>query len=264
MQLFVTDWDGTLFHNKISDKDINLLKQLGENNITRAVATGRNLYSAQKVIPRDFPIDYLIFSTGAGIMHWPTHELLHWSSIDSETTRTVIQYLKKIKLDFMVHCDIPDNHRFHYHRTGSVNPDFDRRLKVYEKFISPLNGWKETASQILAVICDDPLIYEQTKKHFPELNVIRTTSPLDGKSIWIEIFPKNVSKAKASSWVCNRLKIDEKKTISIGNDYNDMDMLQWSGKSYIMETAPPSLQAEFNICSSVSEVIKMAFFSCES
>ncbi len=34
---------------------------LGENNIIRVIATGRNFFSVIKVLKDNFPIDYLIF-----------------------------------------------------------------------------------------------------------------------------------------------------------------------------------------------------------
>ena len=263
MKLLITDWDGTLFQNKIFPKDLDLLRQLGEKKITRVVATGRNLYSAQKVISPDFPIDYLIFSSGAAIMHWPGREILNSYAIDPESTKQVIKYLKDIQIDFMVHHRVPENHWFDYHRSGPINPDFERRLKLYGKFKAPLNGWDKSASQLLAVIYENPLIYEQIyeqiKTQLQGFNVIRTTSPLDGNSMWVEIFPGHVSKAKASAWLCRRLGINEENTVAIGNDYNDIELLKWSGKSYIMETAPASMQAEFTICSSVAEAINMGF-----
>jgi len=31
----------------------------------------------------------------------------------------------------------------------------------------------------------------------------------------------------------------------VGNDYNDLDLLEWAGKSYVVENAPTDLKARF-------------------
>ena len=75
LKMVVTDLDGTLLNpqHQISDKDLQSLKLLGDKNIYRVIATGRSPYSLNKVLPADFPIDYLIFSSGSGIINWNTN-----------------------------------------------------------------------------------------------------------------------------------------------------------------------------------------------
>ena len=77
IKIVVTDLDGTLLPSQgcISKKNYNTLVSLRDKEIIRVIATGRTLYSAMAVLPEDFPIDYLIFSSGAGIIQWNTKEL---------------------------------------------------------------------------------------------------------------------------------------------------------------------------------------------
>ena len=77
----------------------------------------------------------------------------------------------------------------------------------------------------------------RTASHYPVIRgeldclaVVRTTSPLDGRSRWIEIFSKGVSKALASSRIARDLGIREKTATAMGNDYNDLDLLQWAAR----------------------------------
>ena len=55
---------------------LRYLVELGRRGRLRVIATGRNLFSARKVLPPDFPVDYVLFSSGAGIMDWPAQRLL--------------------------------------------------------------------------------------------------------------------------------------------------------------------------------------------
>jgi len=76
--MVVTDLDGTLFQRdrRPSPRNLRTLVKLGRRGRLRVIATGRNLFSARKVLPLDFPVDYLLFSSGAGIMDWPAQKLL--------------------------------------------------------------------------------------------------------------------------------------------------------------------------------------------
>ena len=82
--LVVTDLDGTLLDSasRLSDGNREALETLGRNGVVRAVATGRSLYSARLVMLEDFPVDYLAFSSGAGIVSWDDGRLLRSLAMD--------------------------------------------------------------------------------------------------------------------------------------------------------------------------------------
>lgn len=255
LKMVITDLDGTLLNpqQQVSDNDLRSLKLLGKYNIYRIIATGRSIFSLNKVIPPDFPIDYLIFSSGSGILDWNTKEMLYSQSLKSDEVVVIAKCLKKMNLDFMIQKPIPDNHYFVYHQTRNANSDFFRRLKSYEQFASPLpSDPKEfgDAGQFVVIIQNDVSIYERIHENLSQFKVIRSTSPLDGSSIWVEIFPKSVSKGSAAAWLCQRLGCDPAAVVAIGNDFNDIDLLNWTKHSFVVENAPPELKQKFEITDS--------------
>lgn len=255
LKMVVTDLDGTLLNpqHQISDKDFQSLKLLGDKNIYRVIATGRSLYSLNKVLPSDFPIDYLIFSSGSGIINWNTKEILYAQSLKPEEVAIIASLLIKMNIDFMIHKPIPDNHHFFYHQTGHENPDFERRIKIYEKFAQPLKIAPKafgSACQLLAIILNDVSIYKGIKNKLIQFKVIRTTSPLDGNSIWVEIFSQVVSKGSAAAYLSQRLGCSPDSVLGIGNDYNDLDLLNWTEHSFVVANAPYDLRQKFEITDS--------------
>ncbi|HSH51102.1 MAG TPA: HAD family hydrolase [Bacteroidales bacterium] len=257
-EMVVTDLDGTLLNNRteVSLQDMKTLYWLGENEIVRVIATGRHFFSLSKVIKDKFPIDYLIFSSGAGVYDWKEKKLMHSQYLPDYEVKQMAQILINHSVDFMIHEVIPENHRFVYHCSGNHNPDFERRLLLYKDFAQPLNPKTETyknACQIIAVFPNDMSLFEKIKQKFDDIKIIRTTSPLDGDSIWMEIFPNTVSKGHGVEWLCKHLKIDHQHTISIGNDFNDIDMLEYTYEKYIVSNAPDELKAIFPVCKSNSE-----------
>ena len=67
--LFITDLDGTLLRSDrtFAAADLAGLRRLGELSVIRVVATGRSMFSFERIRPAGLPIDYVIFSSGAGI-----------------------------------------------------------------------------------------------------------------------------------------------------------------------------------------------------
>ncbi len=254
-KIVITDLDGTLLNpqHQISDKDFQCLKLLGAHKIYRVIATGRSLYSLNKVLQSNFPIDYLIFSSGSGILNWNSKDILYAQSLNANEVAIIATLLMNMNLNFMIHKPIPDNHYFMYHQTGIETPDFFHRIKIYEKYAQPLTiDPKEfgDACQFVAVIQEDISFYEYIRNKMSQFKVIRTTSPLDGNSIWIEIFPRAVSKGSAAAWLCQRLGCDPAAVVGIGNDYNDIDLLNWTQHSFVVENAPYELKQKFEITDS--------------
>lgn len=153
-------------------------------------------------------------------------------------------------LDFMVQRPIPEEHQFLYHASGSPNPDFERRLRLYQDHAEPMRMLKENtvaATQLVAIIPgpDGVTVYENLKSKLNGLTVIRTTSPLDHATIWIEIFPADVSKSQAAQWLAEGHDLSPQDVLCVGNDFNDLDMLEWAGTSYVVANAPEELKERF-------------------
>ena len=250
--MIITDLDGTLYNDAqtISKKDYNTLLRLEKKNIPRIIATGRSLYSALKVIPVNFPVDYLIFSSGAGIMEWKSKKIINEFSLDAGQIKTSADIFMTKKLDFMLHRKIPDNHYFYYHETDNPCSDFIKRCELYKRFAEKLDPdfihKIDCACQFIIIKSwkEQEWFYEISSL-LDSMKVIRTTSPIDKKSLWIEVFPFGVSKAMAAELVAEIVKSNWENTAAIGNDYNDLDMLCWAAKSYVVDNAPDELKDRF-------------------
>jgi hydroxymethylpyrimidine pyrophosphatase-like HAD family hydrolase len=139
--LVVSDLDGTLLdsHHQLSAANRGALLDLGRRRVVRVVATGRTLFSALRVLGDDFPIDFLVCSSGAAICRWPSRELLKAEHMSEAAALRLARALCSRGLDFMLHHAVPDNHRCLFHRTGGSNPDFERRIALYSSYAQRTN-----------------------------------------------------------------------------------------------------------------------------
>ena len=184
-----TDLDGTLLGSdqQLSPANHDVLEVLGQQGILRVVVTGRSLFSCRRVLDRSFPIDLLVTSSGAGIFSFPNFKLLFDQALTETEVSKSIEVLNALKLDFMVHDPVPDNHRFRWHQHTAHNPDFAHRLTVYEghhRPIEELDRFGRTSTQLVAVSLpgDNGSALSYLKQKLSSLTVVRTTSPQDHQS----------------------------------------------------------------------------------
>jgi len=250
--MFIMDFDGTLLRSdrNFADNDLRALEQLGEKGIMRTIATGRSLYSFNTVAVENLPVDFVMFSTGAGVLEHSSQKIIRSVSLESNEVERACDVLRSVHLDFMVHRTIPDNHVFAYYQTKDGNADFERRLSLYSQFATPLSELPKgfgPATQLVVVVPAEQgkIVLEKIRSKLSDFNVIQTTSPLDGISTWIEIFPRLVSKSLTAAWLAEELGIDKEQIASVGNDYNDLDLLEWAENSYVVDNAPVDLKVRF-------------------
>lgn len=268
-RMFVTDFDGTLAddNSEVSESTISELEKLTSKDIVRVVATGRSLFSLKTVIDSNFPIDFLVFSSGIGVYDWKNQILLQENSINEEDTSNIYNYLVENDYDFMVQLPVPNNHFFHHKSSGKLNEDFNTRVNYYESHgVETIVDCPQNSSQFVIICPEEADSLRVITEKFNHLKVVKATSPLDRKSIWVEILPQGISKASGIEFLRKRLDVHINEIVSVGNDYYDLDMLKYTlnKNSFVVSNAPKELRSEFNVIESnlnngVSKLIKQLY-----
>lgn len=249
-QLLASDLDGTILarNTPFNPKDIAVLETLGKESVIRVAATGRTFQSALSVMADDFPIDYLVFSSGAGIYNWNTKQLLQTRQLSYKQVADVVDVYNAFDIEYTVHFPIPDNHLF-YHPAGSnPHPDFERYIEFNKANAELINGYlpEQDYTQVLAFV-PNMKVFNELEKRISGVKVIRATSPIDGESIWMECFNTAVSKANGILEVCKLEAVDEDSVSVIGNDFNDVDMLEYFKHAYVVDNSPTELKEKYSV-----------------
>ena len=256
IKIVFTDLDRTLLRddNTLSERNLAALRNLKEKGIITVIATGRNIFSTRKVLSVDLPFDYLMFSSGCGIMKWESQKVIYENHLEAWEIFRTMSILLAYNVDFMIHEPIPDNHKFYYARKKVKNFDFEKRIIMYKSFAVPLEEPPQKASQFVCILPPHGNAeFDEIKKEIDFLKVIRATSPLDHESIWLEVFPKNVSKGHSAQWLCEKLGINQKHTLGIGNDFNDIDLLEWTAHSCVVANSPQEMKEKYRVIASNHE-----------
>lgn len=269
VKLVATDLDGTFLRNdkSVSPRNREMLERLGDREVVRVAATGRNLKKVQEVIDPEVPFDYIVFSSGAGIFDWRNKKHLYGRNIPESTARDLAGFLKEKEAGFFAFHPVPDNHFLWYSRSAGECAEFDRYFSYHHSVATelPASGLPPTeVSQFLLILPGDAVLFHSLKheigEHFPGIGVIRTSSPLGTPFIWMELFDKSISKGSAIAWICGQLGIAQEQTASLGNDYNDLDLLRFTYHSALVENSPGDLKTDFRTVPS-NEEDGFAFFA---
>ena len=203
IKAIITDLDGTLLPRggSISADTLEAFRLAGNKGCIRIIATGRNLYSALKILPAGFPIDYLVFSSGAGTLRWSDRRLLSAHHLSMSETREIASYLWEYNINFTIQREIPDNHYFYYTTLYPIHPDYQKRLATYRPFGSPIDspaGIQGKATQFVMILDTLQLrLLEKIRSDLAGYSVVRSTSPLDNRAIWLEIFAGGIHKGNS-------------------------------------------------------------------
>lgn len=247
------DLDGTLLdaHSRIADANAAALRSLAEAGVARVAITGRSLFTARRVVDEGAPIDLLVVSSGAAILEWPSGRTIDERTMTPADVRRASAVLDELQLDFMVHDPHPETHRFAYRASAAPCNDFGRRLELYASYsreLSAAEARRSTATQLLAIrpeAADTARVHAELQARLPELTVIRTTSPLDHRSTWFELFPPDVSKGGAAERIRRALDLDADRCMAVGNDYNDLSLLEWCAHPFVVANAAEPLRERF-------------------
>jgi len=105
----------------------------------------------------------------------------------------------------------------------------------------------------------DILEMESRKKFIDQLNIYRS------KETYIEISPKNTTKATACKFILDKFGILPQDTLAFGDNYNDIEMLSMVGIGVAMENAPEVVKkvanfiAPSNKANGVATILKSYF-----
>ncbi len=255
VRMVVTDLDGTLLQSdqSISLTDQETLERLKSLGVCRVAATGRNLFKVRQVLNTDAPFDYVIVSSGAGIIDWKSQTLLRALFIPQVRSGEIIHYLISENQNFKVSRELPDNHNFGWWESYDC-PELKRYVEHHKKLGDAVEIDPEKpfiSSQFLLFFPRSSeqftIMKEKIQSAFPELSIIRTTSPLNPDYTWMEVFPNGVSKAHGIEEVCRITGIARENTLGIGNDFNDLEMLDFTHHSYVVNNAPDELKLKYLI-----------------
>jgi Cof subfamily protein (haloacid dehalogenase superfamily) len=253
IKLIASDLDGTISceNNNISELNFKAIDLINNQNIELAICTGKS-YSISKDLCKKCHAKYGIFNNGSQIYDLSTNRLIYNSNLTIDDIKKCYKLAKDNNLH--VHC-YADNQliteKLEYLDLRNFKlqqyPGFKfivvenvynyiekNNVLVQQLIISSLHDLDSFSSQILG--CTDVTVSKISKTGKYKDTI------LNKEYEYISILPKNTSKSHAIEFLQNYLSIQKDEIMAIGDNINDIDMLQNSGISIAVANAYSDLK----------------------
>lgn len=238
IKLCVFDLDGTLLNSnkKITQETLLAVKNLSNYNIKYTIATGRIDILARKY-QREICSDLPIISCNGSIIRDLSNKIYYMKTLDFETVKNIFNYFKSLELNFLFYTEnsilvTKNNPRIeflkNYNKTANKNDQFN--FEIMDDDINKYSNLKFLKS--LAYIENRPKLLEIQSilnKDFKNLSIVSSDYEL------LDLMPSGINKGTALSILCNILNIESENVCVFGDNFNDIEMINFAGTSIVPE-----------------------------
>ncbi len=239
-RLLILDVDGTLVDvdEQISTPNRVALERAREAGCSIVIATARNKYSLDPIVSGTCAIDYAILSNGATVMEWRTGKQILRIRLPEAAVREAAALAQATGLAPICYGTLDDGGFAVYADGSGFIPEPYRRLNrdrihYHENVVRSLPGLPASMSVYGPEHNAKELARLWRGRLGPAVAVYDGASPRNG--CWVTYCtPAETSKALAAQRVATLLGIPREQTLAIGDEMNDLDLLQWAGLGVCM------------------------------
>ncbi len=220
------DLDGTLLRDdkSIPDNNINALKKMNEMGIDIVIASGRS-YMSLKNMNDELGIGnikgYNIAFNGSSIFERCPYNLIYDKKIDSKTSLHIHTFLKSFNAEIFVYADnmlwvenITDT-VIRYSRHSMILPKRTRNLR---------QACKLSANKIITI--GDNKKLKEIQREFYNTKMCENINCCFSSNNLLEFNTVNDNKGTAVKYIMNLPEFKGKRSLAIGDSYNDIPMLE--------------------------------------
>ena len=237
IKLLASDIDGTIIDkdNKISPYNIEAIKKLNTTNVEFTLCTEKT-YFMIKDFCKQVNASYGIFGNGTQIIDLKTGKEIIRNSLKQYDIETCIDIANKNNLYVHIYTDnkiiSQGNLKYMAYRnyklykeniTFSVVEDLKQYIKLNNPSILKLiiSGKSNLNTVKQEILLNQNLSVMQIKKYNEYKDKI-----INEEYEYLDIVPKAINKYNSLKQLCNYLNITENEIMAIGDNINDIDMIE--------------------------------------
>jgi Cof subfamily protein (haloacid dehalogenase superfamily) len=255
VRLVAIDMDGTLLpslSHGVTHRTGLALKAAQEAGIIVAIATGRRVaYTTPLLEGLGLRADTPLITSNGAVIQTLGGELLDGCQLEARVARGLCGLLRQYGSLVFTFDKLG--------RGALVVEDLEQAHKSIALWVEANRGAIEIVKPLELALSDgeDPIQgmvagglsrMRQAEKALKDsawngsCTCVRTEYPARDLSI-LDLLPAGVSKGWALGRLATRLGVDRKQTMAIGDNWNDVEMLEWAGQGVIMGNAASELRA---------------------
>ena len=256
-KLVTIDLDGTLLNSygEISERNKNAIKNAVSKGVEIVIASGRPLQSARSFALEAGASNYAICGNGSLLYNVKNNEILFDKFIERQKVLEIIKICEENSIFYCLYTEnltisksLNYNILFYNNENKKMTEDKQTNIKI----ISDIYKYVEenpSVGILKITICDESaIIFGGIIKKLRKINdvdvldvqhmarkvITSGTEEIKVEYHYTEITSKDVNKWAAILNLADRLKIDPKEIIAIGDNMNDKDMIENAGLGVIM------------------------------
>ena len=258
--LIVSDFDGTLVKadGTISDRTQNIIRRYVDDGGIFAISTGR---MPAGILPRVKELGLkgvVCCGQGSAIVDIESNKVLLEGNIPNEIAVKICEKMEEMGLHIHVYS------LWDYYS----NMD-DDALKMYERIVKakavlvqdkPMSQFvKETGMnpcKVLAMVApedNEKVLVALEKEAFSDCDVTRSSVYL------VEVSNAKYSKGTSVEFLSQKYNIPMEKTIAVGDQVNDLSMIEIAGLGIAVQNADENLKARALVCDYTNEQDALAY-----
>jgi Cof subfamily protein (haloacid dehalogenase superfamily) len=252
IELAIFDLDGTLLDNdhELSDENVMAINKLHKNGCKIAIATGRPRILVTEYKEKLLACDFTITCNGAMIENEKTGKLLKNVLIDKDVVKKLVEKAKETNSICMVYTEkyIITEYNYRVELFEERNKKLQKKHQVEFIISSDAEYISENfkVNKVLMIEEDkmkNSFLYSEIEK-FHELSVTRSNDS------FIDIMGKGVDKKEAVEFLGEYLNIKPENMLAMGDNLNDLGMLQYVGCAVTTSNAVDEVKKEVKFVSS--------------
>lgn len=246
-RMLILDLDGTTLNDKkeITAKNLNAVKMLMKRGIKVIVCTGRIFQGARYYAKAIGAKDPVIACNGAVIKTMPENELLYFDPLEKENSKTVVDICRKNSI--YIHAYVGETMVTEQLKYSSLiyferNRDMDEEDRIDIKVVDNLKEYISKCGIPVSKLVIMSESSEQLKLVRKEVSGIAGIEIVSSSPENFEVMNEGVSKGKAIRFLCGYFGIPVEQTAAIGDNENDISLLETAGLKIAMGNAIPDLK----------------------
>lgn len=250
-RLLAIDLDGTLLTSgrEIPDENLRAVQAAGQKGVVLALVTGRRFPSVRRYVELLGSSIFVVANSGALIRRGLEGPILRRSLLPLASALRVLDLAEEEGMEPVIH-DGPDAEGHLVLRTSARNLSSMGR---YLHQTNPPPTWVSTLRMERAPVqigftgCVSEIRGFETalasglSSSGHRASLARTEYPDEDLAL-LDVLGVDATKSKALEFLASLLRIDRESTMAIGDNWNDLEMLETAGLGVIMANADPELR----------------------
>lgn len=247
-RIIVSDLDETLLHSdrSISQKNIEAIQVASRFGIKFIPATGRNFISVQPTLKTlgflDKEDEYVISFNGAVITENKNNRIIYSQPLPFELAESFFERGKNYNVGMHIYTK---DKVYVYRLTDDEQAYQTGRMELTEFFDDDLHSLKGQDILKILYINTDRDYLQKIEKDLQDLT--RNVDVSYSSNRYLEFNAKGVNKGDALRLLAEKLGVDIKDTIAIGDNFNDLSMIKVAGLGVGVQNTNPDMKNECDV-----------------